>query len=49
MGSSAGSNVAYHAGLRVASEVENLEPSIIIKGLIPHQPFFGGPRGLNQN
>ena len=41
MGTSAGGNVAYHAGLRVASEVENLQPLILIKGLILHQPFFG--------
>ena len=34
--------MAYHAGLRVASEVENLQPLITIKGLILHQPFFGG-------
>ena len=41
MGTSAGGNVAYHAGLRVASEVENLQLLILIKGLILHQPFFG--------
>uniref|UniRef100_A0A7N2N6G6 Alpha/beta hydrolase fold-3 domain-containing protein n=1 Tax=Quercus lobata TaxID=97700 RepID=A0A7N2N6G6_QUELO len=35
-------NVAYHAGLRVASEVENLQPLITIKGQILHQPFFSG-------
>ena len=34
--------MAYHAGLRVASEVENLQPLITIKGQILHQPFFSG-------
>jgi len=40
MGSSAGGNIAYNAGLRVA-KVED-ETSKMIKGLILIQPFFGG-------
>lgn len=43
MGGSAGGNIAYHAGLRAASEVEQLEP-LKIRGLILQQPFFGGTR-----
>ena len=42
MGSSSGGNIAYLAGLRVAAEVDHFEPLMIIKGLILHQPFFGG-------
>ncbi|XP_030948707.1 carboxylesterase 1-like [Quercus lobata] len=41
MGSSAGGNVAYHAALREADQIENLEP-LIIRGLVLHQPYFGG-------
>ncbi|KAH7557534.1 hypothetical protein JRO89_XS11G0174900 [Xanthoceras sorbifolium] len=41
MGNSSGGNVAYHAGLRAAAEVDDLLP-LQIKGLILHQPFFGG-------
>lgn len=41
MGSSAGGNIAYHAGLRAAKEVGHLEP-LNIRGLILQQPFFGG-------
>ncbi|KAJ1402536.1 Alpha/Beta hydrolase fold [Sesbania bispinosa] len=45
MGSSAGANIAYHAALRVAAEVEHdyLEP-LKIRGLIFSQPFFGGSK-----
>lgn len=39
MGTSAGGNMAYHAGLLAA--VEDLEP-LKIRGLILHHPFFGG-------
>lgn len=43
MGSSAGGNIAYNAGLRVAM-VENVENEVskMIKGLILIQPFFSG-------
>ncbi|KAK2653715.1 hypothetical protein Ddye_013571 [Dipteronia dyeriana] len=41
MGNSSGGNVAYHAALHAAAEVEDLQP-LQIKGLILHQPFFGG-------
>ncbi|XP_050220842.1 carboxylesterase 1-like [Mercurialis annua] len=41
MGSSAGANIAYRAALRLAEKGDDLEP-IKIKGLILHQPFFGG-------
>ncbi|PON69958.1 Alpha/beta hydrolase fold [Parasponia andersonii] len=41
MGGSAGANIAYHAGLRAAAEAQSLEP-IKFRGLILHQPFFGG-------
>lgn len=41
MGSSAGANIAYQVGLRAASIAEDLKP-LKIKGLILHQPFFGG-------
>ncbi|GLT84103.1 hypothetical protein SLE2022_023540 [Rubroshorea leprosula] len=41
MGTSAGSNIAYHAGLRAATVVDELVP-LRIRGLILHQPFFSG-------
>lgn len=41
MGSSAGGNIAYHVGLRAAACGDDLG-SLKIKGLILHQPFFGG-------
>ncbi|CAL5185086.1 unnamed protein product [Lathyrus oleraceus] len=41
MGNSAGATIAYHAGLRVVENVEDLEP-LKIQGLILRQPFFGG-------
>ncbi|KAJ9679167.1 hypothetical protein PVL29_021178 [Vitis rotundifolia] len=41
MGSSAGGNMAYFAGVRVAGAVEEFKP-LRIKGLIMHHPFFGG-------
>ncbi|KAK4280445.1 hypothetical protein QN277_012070 [Acacia crassicarpa] len=41
MGTSAGGNMAYYVGLRVAASVDELGP-LKIKGLILHQPFFGG-------
>lgn len=39
MGSSAGGNIAYHAGLRTLSL--NLEP-LVVRGYIFDHPFFGG-------
>ncbi|XP_048127659.1 carboxylesterase 1-like [Rhodamnia argentea] len=41
MGSSAGGNLAFHAGLRASASQEDLEP-LKIRGLILHHPFFGG-------
>ncbi|KAK7280029.1 hypothetical protein RJT34_25091 [Clitoria ternatea] len=48
MGSSAGANIAYHAGLRVAAEVDHdyLRP-LKIRGLILVQPFFGGTKRVS--
>ncbi|KAJ4717217.1 carboxylesterase 1-like [Melia azedarach] len=41
MGYSSGGNIAYHVGLRVAAEVDNLLP-LKIRGLILNYPFFSG-------
>lgn len=41
MGGGFGPNIAYIAGLRVAQEVDSLEP-LKIGGLILIQPIFGG-------
>ncbi|KAI4351839.1 hypothetical protein L6164_006149 [Bauhinia variegata] len=41
MGSSAGGNIAYHAGLRAAVELDHQGP-LKIRGLILIQPFLGG-------
>ncbi|XP_021297923.1 probable carboxylesterase 120 [Herrania umbratica] len=45
MGSSAGGNIAYHVGLRAADVIDALEP-LKIKGLVLHQPFFGGTQRI---
>ncbi|CAI9095375.1 OLC1v1031314C1 [Oldenlandia corymbosa var. corymbosa] len=42
MGSSAGANIAYHVGLRAGSRSSGDLEALKIKGLILHQPFFGG-------
>ncbi|XP_050387876.1 carboxylesterase 1-like [Argentina anserina] len=44
MGSSAGANIAYNAGLRVAADGDDLLHPLKIRGLILIQPFFGGIR-----
>lgn len=42
MGGSAGATIAYNAGLRIVTgDVDNLKP-LNIRGMILHQPFFGG-------
>ncbi|KAI6696252.1 hypothetical protein NL676_016371 [Syzygium grande] len=41
MGTSAGGNLAFHAGLGASVSHHDLEP-LKIRGLILHQPFFGG-------
>ncbi|KAL2920569.1 Carboxylesterase 1 [Bienertia sinuspersici] len=41
MGESAGGNIVYHVGLKIADHVNDFKP-LIIKGLIMIQPFFGG-------
>ncbi|XP_061338143.1 carboxylesterase 1-like [Gastrolobium bilobum] len=43
MGNSAGATIVYHAGLRAAQKVGDLEP-LKIKGLILRQPSFGGTK-----
>ncbi|KAG6430362.1 hypothetical protein SASPL_108427 [Salvia splendens] len=41
MGNSAGGNLALHAGLQASRRLEEVAP-VKIRGLILHQPFFGG-------
>ncbi|EXB80092.1 hypothetical protein L484_013418 [Morus notabilis] len=41
MGTSAGGNISYHAGLRASAAVDEFAP-LKIRGLILHHPFFGG-------
>ena len=41
MGTSAGGNIAYHVGLSAPPSADDLQP-LNIKGVILHQPFFGG-------
>lgn len=41
MGSSAGANLAYFAGLHLVDSADDLEP-LKIRGMILHHPFFGG-------
>ncbi|OIW21355.1 hypothetical protein TanjilG_32669 [Lupinus angustifolius] len=41
MGNSAGANISYHTGLRVAEDVDHFKP-LKIQGFIFRQPFFGG-------
>ncbi|XP_028768568.1 carboxylesterase 1-like [Neltuma alba] len=41
MGTSAGGNMAYHVGLRLAAAVDEFGP-MKIKGVILHHPFFSG-------
>lgn len=41
MGESAGGNIAYHVGLRASRSCAELKP-LQIRGLILHEPFFGG-------
>ncbi|KAJ0042376.1 hypothetical protein Pint_17338 [Pistacia integerrima] len=43
MGISAGANIAYQVGLRVAAQVEDILP-LKIKGLILQHPFIGGEK-----
>ncbi|XP_050221378.1 probable carboxylesterase 120 [Mercurialis annua] len=42
MGSSAGANIAYQAGLRVSEEIDHNLDGLKIRGLILHHPFIGG-------
>ncbi|XP_074284189.1 carboxylesterase 1-like [Silene latifolia] len=41
MGTSAGGNIAYHSAIRALDIVNDIQP-LKLKGLILHQPFFGG-------
>ncbi|CAK8569306.1 unnamed protein product [Lathyrus sativus] len=48
MGSSAGGNIAYHTGLRCAATIDKYNfDQLKVKGLILHQPFFGGSKRKN--
>ncbi|XP_058759333.1 carboxylesterase 1-like [Vicia villosa] len=48
MGSSAGGNIAYHTGLRCATTFDEYDfDQLKIRGLILHQPFFGGSQRTN--
>lgn len=45
MGESAGGNISYHVGLKIAGEIiiqNNDFKPLVIKGLVLIQPFFGG-------
>lgn len=43
MGESAGGNIAYFAGLRAATQLDQIKP-LNIKALVLIQPFFGGTK-----
>ncbi|XP_062092201.1 carboxylesterase 1 [Humulus lupulus] len=43
MGTSAGGNITYHAGLRALTAVDEIAP-LKIRGLVLHHAFFGGVR-----
>lgn len=48
MGDSGGGNIAYHAALLAAAQVDDLL-SLKIKGLILLKPFFRGVKGPGQS
>lgn len=48
MGDSGGGNIAYHAALLAAAQVDDLLP-LKIKGLILLKPFFGVVKGPGQS